>query len=193
MRITNLTFAKSALLACALLFAVFTATCADAQTRHRRDRGESRGVDRPVPAAPVDKRDSVVTSADGFNGQPYWAVLAQCGGIYFKLNTLYADIAAHARAVKPDPKTAADYTKKLNDAIRIATVYFSGAEHFLMADRGVERIDAVLAYSDQSRAAGDRIKTIDAGLNAAKACPVLYQACQQTNSKACGDPLPPTS
>ena len=88
------------------------------------------------------------------NSRPYWIGLAQCGGIYFKLNTLYADIAAHARAVKPDPRLTTEYTKKLNDAIKTATAYFSGAEHLLMTDRGLERVDAVLIYDEQSRAAG---------------------------------------
>jgi hypothetical protein len=37
----------------------------------------------------------------------------------------------------------------------------------------------------------DRIKTIDAALNAAKACPTLYQACQEAHAKACSETLPP--
>ena len=176
----------------ALLIGLLATTCANAQSRHRREQ-QPREVERPAPAAPVDKRDTVVTTPGPFAGKPYWLALAQCGGIYFKLNTLYTDIAVRARALKPDPKANTEYTKKLNDAIRTATVYFSGAEHFLMGDRGIERIDAVLIYDEQSRAAGDRIKTIDAGLNATKSCPVLYQACQESNSKACSDPLPPVS
>ena len=56
-------------------------------------------------------------------------MLAQCGGAYFKLNVFYTDIATRAR-VKPDPKIAADYTKKLTDAIKIGTMYFNGAERF---------------------------------------------------------------
>ena len=59
----------------------------------------------PVPAAPLDKRDSVVAAPGAFNGKPYWLALAQCGGTYFKLNVFYTDIATRAR-VKPDPKTA---------------------------------------------------------------------------------------
>ena len=31
-----------------------------------------------------------------------------------------------------------------------------------MTDRGLDRVDAVLTYDEQSRAAGDRFKTIDA-------------------------------
>jgi hypothetical protein len=177
----------------ALVIALSAAASASAQTRHKQQQREPKEVDRPAPAAPVDKRDSVVIAAGQFTGKPYWLVLAQCGGIYFKLNTLYTDIAVHARAVKPDPKLNNEYTKKLNDAIKTATVYFSGAEHFLMGDRGLERIDAVLIYDEQSRAAGDRIKTIDTALNAAKACPAVYQACQEAYSKSCSEPLPPTS
>jgi hypothetical protein len=176
-----------------LLVALVAATSADAQSRRRHDRAPAKEVERPAPTVPLDKRDSVVAAAGSFTGRPFWVALAQCGGIYFKLNILYTDIAVHARVVKPDPKLNTEYTKKLNDAIRTATVYFAGAEHLLMTDRGFERIDAVLTYDEQSRAAGDRLKTIDAAVNAAKACPALYQACQETYSKACSEPLPPIS
>jgi hypothetical protein len=180
------TFAKAALLTIALI----AVTGADAQTRRKREPREA--APPPVPAAPLDKRDSVVTHPGAFNGKPYWLALAQCGGAYFKLNVFYTDIATHAR-VKPDPKTATEYTKKLTDAIKIGTMYFNGAERFLMADRGVERVDAVLTYDPQSRAAGDRLKTVDAALAAALACPALYEACQAAYPKACSERLPPAS
>jgi hypothetical protein len=175
-----------------LVISLVAASGAEAQTRHRQQR-EPKEVEHPIPSAPVDKRDSVVAGQGAYAGRPYWAALAQCGGIYFKLNTLYSDIAVHARAVKPDPKINAEYTKKLNDAIKTATVYFSGAEHLLMTDRGLERVDAVLIYDEQSLAAGDRVKTIDTALNATKTCPLLYQACRQAYPKACSAPLTPTS
>src|SRR6202034_4460287 len=97
-----------------LLISLVAATGADAQTRHRQQRQqrEPKEVEHPIPSAPVDKRDSVVAGQGAYAGRPYWAALAQCGGIYFKLNTLYSDIAVHARAVKPDPKINAEYTKK---------------------------------------------------------------------------------
>ena len=152
------------------MVALFAAN-ADAQT-YRRQQREPKEVEHPAPAVPVDKRDSVVT-AGSFAGKPYWLALAQCGGIHFKLN--------------------AEFTKKLNDAIRTATVFFNAAERFLMTDRGLERVDAVLIYDEQSRAAGDRVKTIDAALAAAQACPALYAACQQNNAKACSEPLSPMS
>jgi hypothetical protein len=179
-------FAKAALLTIALI----AATSADGQTRRKR---EPREVERPPPAAPVDKRDSVVTAVGGFAGRPYWLAVAQCGGIYFKLNLFYADAAAHARVVKPDPRATAEYTKNLTEAIKTATTYFDAAERFLMTDRGIERTDAVLTYDPQSRAAGDRLKTVDAALAAAQVCPVLYQACQQAYPKACSEALPPAS
>jgi hypothetical protein len=177
--------AAAALCGAALLGSSF----AHAQTRHRRERSE------PAPAAPtfsVDKRDSLVTQAGGFNGRPYWLALAQCGGIYFQLNTLYAEAAVQARVVKPDPRALADDTRKLGDAIRTATTYFDGAEHFLMSERGIERTDAVLIYDAYSRAAGARVKTIDGALSAAKVCPLLYQACQTAHPKECNEPLTPT-
>jgi hypothetical protein len=180
------TAAKLALLA----IAVLAALGANAQTRHRRERAPKE-VERPPPAASIDKRDTVVTLPGAFNGKPYWLALAQCGGAYFKLNVLYTDLAVHARAVKPDPKLNTEYTRKLNDAIKTATAFYSGAERFLMTDRGIERIDAVLIYNEQSRVVVDRIKTIDAALNAAKACPALYQTCQETHAKACSESLAP--
>jgi hypothetical protein len=180
------TFAKAALLTIALI----AVTSADAQTRRKREPREA--APPPVPAVPLDKRDSVVGAPGAFNGKPYWLALAQCGGAYFKLNVFYTDVATHAR-VKPDPKTAAEYTKKLTDAIKIGTMYFNGAERFLMTDRGVERVDAVLTYDPQSRVAGDRLKTVDAALAAALACPALYEACQAAYPKACSEHLPPAS
>ena len=60
-----------------------------------------------------------------------------------------------------------------------------------MTERGLERSEAVLTYDGQSRAAGDRLKTIDAALAAAKACPVLYKVCQESFAKQCSEPLAP--
>ena len=179
--------AKAALLTLALI----VATSADAQTT-RRKREPVRAEPAP-PAVPVDKRDSVVAAPGAFGGRPYWLALAQCGGIYFRLNLLYTDAAVHARVVKPDPKANAEFTKKLNEAIKIATAYFDGAERFLMTDRGIERADAVLTYDGQSRAAGERLKTVEAALAAAKSCPALYQVCQADHAKQCREPLVPLS
>ena len=181
--------AKAILLTLALMLAA-TSAHAQATAHHKRER---RAVEPPIPAVSVDKRDSVVATPGPSVGRPYWLALAQCGGIYFRLNVLYTDAAVHARVVKPDPRANAEFTKKLNEAIRTATTYFGGAEHFLMNDRGIERADAVLTYDGQSRAAGERLKTIEAALAAAKACPALYQACQQAYAKQCYEPLPPTN
>jgi len=179
--------AKAALFTLALVIA---ATAHAQTTSRKRERARSEPA---VPAVPVDKRDSVVAASGPFNGRPYWAALAQCGGIYFRLNVLYADAAVHARVVKPDPKANAEFTKQLGEAIKIATTYFNGAERFLMTDRGIERADAVLTYDGQSRAAGDRVKSIDAALAAAKPCPALYQVCQSEHAKQCAEPLAPMS
>jgi hypothetical protein len=186
------TFIKATLAAIALI----AVTAAQAQTHHRRSR-EPAETERAAPAAPTDKRDSVVAGAGAgaaaFNGRPYWLALAQCGGIYFRLNLIYTDAAVHARVGKPDPKANAEYTKDIKDAIKTATVYFDGAERFLMSERGIERADAVLTYDPQARASGDRLKTLDAAQAAAEACPTLYKLCQGTHPKECSEPLPPTS
>ncbi len=175
-----------------VLFAVafIAATNAFGQTRHRRAPAEEEA---PPPPFAGDKRDAMVPAPGAFSGRPYWVALAECGGTYFKLNALYTDAAVHARVVNPDPHANAEYTRKLNEAIRIATTYFDAAERFLAADRGLDRNNAVLTYDGQSRAAGDRIKTIEAGLAAAKACPTLYQVCEQTYPKACSEKLVPMS
>jgi hypothetical protein len=174
-----------------IFIAALVAASANAQTRHHRREREPKETERPAPTISIDKRDTMVTQAGAFAGKPYWLVLAQCGGAYFKLNVLYTALAVQARAVKPDPKLNTEYTKKLNDAIKTATAFFTGAERFLMTDRGIERIDAVMIYNEQSRAVADRIKTIDAALSAAKACPALYEACQDAHAKACSESLAP--
>lgn len=180
-------FAKAALFALALIIA---ANGAQAQTRQRR---EQRTAEPATPAASIDKRDSLVAAPGAFNGRPYWLALAQCGGIYFRLNVLYTDVAVHARIDRPDPRANSEFSKKLTEAIKIATTYFDGAEHFLMTDRGIERADAVLTYDAQSRASGERLKTVEAALAAAKACPALYHACRSAFPKLCNEPLAPLS
>jgi hypothetical protein len=156
------------------------------RTPRQSARRHREGGEKPLPAPPPDKRDSVVVAPDStFNGRAYWLALSQCGGIYFKLNTLYTDVAVRARVIKPDPKANAEYTKKLNDAIKTASAYFDGAERFLITDRGLERADAVLTYDSRSRDAGNRVTTVDAALAAAKPCSALYRVCHETFPKAC--------
>jgi hypothetical protein len=172
------------------LMALLAATSADAQRYHRRIH---RQVERPPPPVAIDKRDAVVAAPGAFAGKPYWLALAQCGGIYFKLNTLYTDAAVHARVVHPDPHANATFTKNLQEAISLATTFYNAAQSFLVTDRGLDRDNAVLTYDGPARAAGDRIKTIEAGLAAVKACPALYEACQAAHPKACSGMLVPLS
>jgi hypothetical protein len=172
----------------AALALALAATSLHAQGRYKRE--QRRAPEPAVPTVPVDKRDSLVGAPGSYSGRPYWLALAECGSIYFKLNVLYTDVAVRARVVKPDPRVNAEYTKKLAEAIKTATIFFNGAERFLMTDRGLERADAVLTYDSPSRAAGDRVKTIDAGQAAVQSCPALYQACRNAFSKQCSEPLP---
>jgi hypothetical protein len=182
--------AGTVLLAVALIAG---ATNTLAQGTRSRHKPAHKPAETAAPPISVDKRDSLVTATGPFAGRPYWLALAQCGGIYFKLNVLYTDAAVHARVVKPDPHANSEFTKKLHEAINIATTYFDSAEHFLMSQRGVERVDAVLIYDGHSRAAGERLSTVEAALAAAKDCPALYQACQEAFSKQCSEPLSPLS
>jgi hypothetical protein len=165
----------------------------DAMAQSSRRKPPPKPSEPAAPAIPIDKRDSVVTTPGTFSGRPYWLALAECGGIYFKLNLFYTDVAVHARVTKPDPHANAEFTKKLKEAMDVATTYFDGAEHLLMAQRGVERADAVLTYNGPSRAAGDRLKSIEAALAATKDCPAVYHACQEALSKQCNEPLAPQS
>jgi hypothetical protein len=169
--------------------ALVVATSANAL---RLRRHVPRKTERPPPVS-VDRRDSIVVAPGPFNGRPYWLGLAQCGGIYFKLNVLYTDEAVRARVVKPDAQADAADTKRLNEAINIATAYFVAAENFLRIDRELGRDDAILTYDPQSEEAGDQIKSVDAGLAAVKACPALYQACEITYAKMCSQKLMPLS
>jgi hypothetical protein len=189
---SNYNRTMSTIVSKALLLGLAFVVMSDAHAQ-KYNRRPTKEVERPPAAAPVDKRDTVVTAAGSYSGKPYWLALSQCGGVYFRLNTLYTDEAVRARVVKPDPRANAEYSKKLTEAIKTATAYFTAAESFLMTDRGIERADAVLIYDAQSRAAGDRLKTIDAALTGAKVCPALYQACGSSFPKACSEPIEPMS
>ena len=145
-----------------------------------------------MPAAPLDKRDSVVAAPGAFNGKPYWLALAQCGGIYFKLNVLYTDIAVHARVVKPDPKANADYTKKLNEAIKTATMYFNGAE--ALPDDRPRRRARRRGADLRSAVARGRRPAQDHRCGACRGdmpVPRFIRPARQAYPKACSERLPP--
>jgi len=164
------------------LAAALVAQTADAQKSRKRAAPE-----RAAPAAaPPDKRDRLI-SAPGtpFNGRPYWQALAQCGGIYFKLNSLYSTAAIQAKLVKPDPAANVQFTKKSDAARRTATAFFEAAERFLVADRGLAQDDAIMTYDARASEEGERHKTIDAAEQATKPCPALYQACREATPKIC--------
>jgi len=172
---------KIAVVALAVLM---TMTAADAQSRRKREKEAA-----PPPQAPPDRRDRVVSLPQSpFNGRPYWQVLAQCGGVFFKLNSLYSGVAIQAKVVKPDPAVNAQFSKKSDSARRTATAFFEAAERFLMADRGVAREDAMMTYDARAAAEGDRHKTIEAAEQATKPCPALYQACREVSPKICAEP-----
>src|SRR5215470_11424740 len=164
---------------------VMTAT--DAQSARKRERAPAEAP--PPPAAPPDKRDRLVAApGTPFNGRPYWQALAQCGGIYFKLNSLYSTAAIQAKVVKPDPTANAAFTKKSDAARRTATAFFEAAERFLVADRGMAREDAIMTYDARATAEGDRLKTVEAAEQAIKPCPALYQTCRDLSPKICTEP-----
>jgi len=98
-----------ALLKTATAALIALATAAQAQVP--RQKHDPKHPEPAAPAVATDKRDRVVAASGTFNGHPYWLALAQCGGIYFRLNIFYTDIAVQARVVKPDPKINAEYSK----------------------------------------------------------------------------------
>jgi hypothetical protein len=165
------------------LAVVVVATAADAQTRRKREREEA-----PATVPQADKRDRLVTTpGTPFSGRAYWQAMAQCGGIYFKLNALYSGAAIQAKVVKPDAAANAQFTKKSDVARRTATAFFDAAERFLIADRGMAREEAMLTYDARATVEGDRHKTIEAAEQATKPCPALYHACREANPKICSE------
>jgi len=156
---------------------------------------EGEAAPRPKkgePAAPAptpgDKRDRLVTAPGSpFHGRAFWQAAAQCGGIYFKLNTTYSDAAVSAKVIRPDPAAYTKLTKEAETASMAATAFFDASESFLVADRKVARDEAVQTYDPVANSAGERLKSIDAALQAAKPCPELYKICRGTYPQTCSD------
>lgn len=141
----------------------------------------------PAPT-PGDKRDRVVTApGTPFNGRAFWQAAAQCGGIYFRLNTLYSDAAVGAKVIKPDPAAFTKLSKDADGASATATTFFDVSERFLVADRKVTREDAVMTYDTVAYSAGERFKSVEAALQAAKSCPDLYKVCRGAFPQVCND------
>lgn len=145
--------------------------------------------DEAAPApTPGDRRDRVVTAAGTpFNGRAFWQAAAQCGGIYFRLNTLYSDAAISAKVIKPDPAAYTRLSKEADGASASATTFFDVSERFLVADRKVTREDAVMTYDNVAHTAGDRFKSVEAALQAVKPCPELYKVCRGAFPQVCND------
>ncbi len=173
----------TALGATAVLIAVLVASSrTDAARRHREPAATPAS-----PATPAEKRDRLVAApGTPFHGKAYWQAAAQCGGIYFKIGTIYADGAAKAK-VKPDPTAYTQLSSSANTANRAATAFFESAERFLIADRRLSRDEAVMTYDALSTAAGDRAKSLEVAVQAAKPCGDLYHACRAAFPQVCND------
>jgi hypothetical protein len=163
----------------AVVLVVALAGMAEAQNRRR---------DKAPPPPPGDKRDRVVALAGSpFHGRPYWQALGQCGGIYFKLASLYNEAGILARIEKRDAAGSAELGRKSAAAGKSANAFFDAAERVLIADRGGSREEAILTYDAKASEAGDGLKSVDAATQAAKPCPALYQTCREALAKICGD------
>jgi hypothetical protein len=145
--------------------------------------------DEAAPApTPGDKRDRTVTApGTPFNGRAFWQAAAQCGGIYFRLNTLYSDAAISAKVIKPDPAAYTRLSREADGASTNATTFFDVSERFLVADRKVTREDAVMTFDTVAHTAGDRFKSVEAALQATKPCPELYRVCRGAFPQVCND------
>jgi hypothetical protein len=160
---------------------------ADAQTA-RRPKKQNQNQEQAAPATPLDKRDrAVVAPGTPFNGKAYWQAAAQCGGIYFKLGNVYSDAAVRAKVTKPDPAAYVAFTKQADEASKTATVFFTAAERFLIADRKLGRDEAVMTYDPLATQNGDRLKSADAAIQAAQPCAELYKTCRGAFPQVCND------
>ena len=163
-----------------IAFAAGSFSAAEAARRPKKQ-------EEAAPAASAgDKRDrTIALPGSPFNGRAYWQAAAQCGGIYFRLNTIYSEQAITAKVTRPDPAAFTRLSKEADGASTTATMFFDMAERFLMADRKSSREEAVLTYDSAATAAGDRLKTVDAAFQATKPCPELYQACHGAFPQVC--------
>lgn len=142
----------------------------------------------PPPPTPADKRDRAVAAPGSpFNGKAYWQAAAQCGGIYFRISTVYAESAVRAKVIKPDPAAYTQFTKDADGAGRTATAFFDVAERFLAGDRKLSRDEAVVTYDRLASETGDRLKSIEAAQQAAKPCLDLYKTCRGNFPQICND------
>lgn len=170
-------------IAAATILSIAVSSLAPAQSQRRQSK-----QDAPPPTVSVDKRDRVVGApGTAFSGKAWWQAAATCGGIYFKLGTVYSDAAIRAKVIKPDPAAYASLTKEASGASKTATAFFDAAERFLTADRKVARDEAVMTYDAVASANGDRVRTIDAAVQAAKSCPELYKTCRGAFPRVCDD------
>jgi len=168
-------------IAIAAILPIALSSLAAAQTKPRSSKQET--------PSPADKRDRTVSApGTAFNGKAWWQAAATCGGIYFKLGTVYSDAAIRAKVVQPDRAAHASLTKDADGASKTATAFFDAAERFLIADRKLARAEAVMTYDAVASANGDRLKTIDAAAQAAKPCAELYRTCRSAFPQLCDNP-----
>jgi hypothetical protein len=174
----------------AAIVAIAAGTLSAAEAARRPKKQEDAA---PV-STPGDKRDRTVTAPGSpFNGRVFWQAAAQCGGIYFRLNTIYAEGAITAKITKPDPAAFTKLSKDADGASTTATIFFEMAERILIADRKLERSEAVLVYDVAAQNAGDRLKSADAAIQATKPCPELYKVCHGAFPQICPDTTVPTN
>jgi hypothetical protein len=183
---------RHAVAGAAIVLLVFSSLAsAESVRRHKKQNQSQEPAAAPTT---IDKRDrAVVAPGTPFNGKAYWQATAQCGGIYFKLGNVYSDQAVRAKVTKPDPAAYAAFTRQADEASKTATVFFTAAERFLIADRKLGRDEAVMTYDPLASQNGDRLKTAEAAVQAAQPCPELYRTCRGAFPQVCNDSAAPTN
>jgi len=173
-------------IAAAAILLIAVSSAAEAERARRGKKQEQQPAAAPV--APADKRDRTVNAPGTFfHGRAYWQAAAQCGGIYFRLGTLTSEAAIRAKVIRPDPAAYATLSKDADAANKSATAFFVVAERVLIADRKVARDEAVITYDPVASATGDRLKTSETAVQAAKPCPDLYKVCRAAYPQVCND------
>ena len=180
--------AQRALAGAAIVLFALSSFASAETARHKNQKQKQQKPEQAAPATPVDKRDrAVVAPGTPFNGRAYWQAAAQCGGIYFRLGTVYSESAVRAKVTKPDPAAYAAFTRQADEASKTATVFFTAAERFLIADRKLGRDEAVMTYDPLATQNGDRLKTVEVAVQAAQPCAELYKTCRGAFPQVCND------
>ena len=154
----------------------------------RQTARRMRKQDEAAPATPADKRDrAVVAPGTPFNGQSLLAGRRAMRRHLFQARHSLFGLRGPREGDQAGSRRLRAFTKEADEASKTATVFFTAAERFLIADRKLARDEAVLTYDPLATQNGDRLKTVEAALQAAKPCAELYKICRGAFPQVCND------